>query len=174
MMLAATDLPSSMDRLSVSAASAQATPAPGPAIKQAAVTVDGRATKLVVMGFANRTVVLITQLGKVGALLHAEAATPWDPLAAPGDEPTVLEKRLLGAESTLHSVYATQVCHAVARVGLPGPVVLGLALAPLPRTAPREEDEDAWDGSDDLEAESARMRAIMGRLEDLIRPPTRR
>ncbi|KAL1747552.1 hypothetical protein HDZ31DRAFT_80391 [Schizophyllum fasciatum] len=126
--------------------------------------VAGNRTDIVVLPYADRILVLVTQLGKVGNLIQASlpATTPLQPapepdpvhpnaLALPPPPPGIQVTGLLGSSSsdhqhTLHYLYASQIATIVwaAEGGgaLSGPrrdVVIGLALR-KPVSPPEEDD----------------------------------
>ncbi|KAI9219056.1 hypothetical protein BC828DRAFT_387049 [Blastocladiella britannica] len=167
------------------AAGAQSTARGGPTTRQAAALVLGLPTNVVLQSFADRTVVLVTQLGKVGSLIMVEPAAPeatqflpsssladfGDPSSMEASEAMpvpVHDRRLLGPESALNAVYAADVARLVARHGLPTPVLVGIALRQIAGTAAVGDDEYDDSALDRLAEEAERMHAILAMVEELI------
>ncbi|KAJ7632698.1 hypothetical protein FB45DRAFT_913203 [Roridomyces roridus] len=107
---------------------------------------EGDATEIVLQTFADRVLVLVTQLGKVGNLIQATIPDT-APLMGPVDAQTLPEPPasiqltpLLGNApsqhlQTLHSLYAAQIATIIWTAGLGNPlevsrksVVVGIAL----------------------------------------------
>ncbi|KAL1761736.1 hypothetical protein FB107DRAFT_200506 [Schizophyllum commune] len=148
--------------------------------------IAGNNTDIVVLPYADRVLVLVTQLGKVGNLIQASlpATTPIQPasepnadhpnaLALPPPPPGIQVTGLLGSSSsdhqhTLHHLYASQIATIVwtAEGGraLAGPrrdVIIGLA----PRkSAPAPDDDDSLS-----EAERETYNAIMLLLQEILK-----
>ncbi|KAH7889367.1 hypothetical protein F5I97DRAFT_1843773 [Phlebopus sp. FC_14] len=92
---------------------------------QTAVDVEGVQTQLVVQPFADRTLVLVTQRGRVGNKIQAAvpsttpfAEEPADPESLPRPPPAIQLTPLLGNApsehmQTLHSLYAAQIATLV-------------------------------------------------------------
>ncbi|KAL1676985.1 hypothetical protein EV122DRAFT_215118 [Schizophyllum commune] len=148
--------------------------------------IAGNNTDIVVLPYADRVLVLVTQLGKVGNLIQASlpATTPIQPAAEPSaDHPNALAlpppppgiqvTGLLGSSSsdhqhTLHYLYASQIATIVwtAEGGgaLAGPrrdVIIGLALR---KSAPSPDDEGSLS-----EAERETYNATMLLLQEILK-----
>jgi len=110
--------------------------------------IEGISTTVVVQHFADRVLVLVTQLGKVGNLIQASlpSTTPLIPPSQPDVLPTpptaIQLTTLLGSAPSdhmriLHSLYASQIATIVWLQGSTNAegsrrsVVVGLALKPL-------------------------------------------
>ncbi|KNE66101.1 hypothetical protein AMAG_10358 [Allomyces macrogynus ATCC 38327] len=141
------------------------TPATSPAVprvKQSCIHVDGVATNLVLILYADRTQVIVTQLGKMGVTFEVDCVDPGVPALGIGTR--VVESRLLGSAAPVHSVYATEIARLVKLAGGAMPAVISLG---FPRR-PSGGDDDDMD-MDAASAEATRMAAIMQGLQDLIR-----
>ncbi|KAM6500457.1 hypothetical protein JOM56_003471 [Amanita muscaria] len=144
---------------------------------QATRNVDDRPTTVIVQPFADRVLVLITQLGKVGNLIQASLppTTPSIPPSSPDTLPTppaaIQLTNLLGSAPTdhmrlLHSLYASQVATMVwvhgsiaAIEASRRSVVVGLAL----------QSERADEGADITESERKSFHSIMDIVQQLLR-----
>ncbi|KAJ3371137.1 hypothetical protein GGF31_003560 [Allomyces arbusculus] len=133
-----------------------------PRVKQSCIQVDGVATNLVLILYADRTQVIVTQLGKIGVTLEVDCIDPGVP--ALGIDTRAIESRLLGSADPVHSVYATEIARLVKLAGGALPAVISLG---FPRRPARDEDADL--DMDAASAEATRMAAIMQGLQDLIR-----
>ncbi|KAF8625801.1 hypothetical protein AX15_005188 [Amanita polypyramis BW_CC] len=108
----------------------------------------GYPTTVVVQPFADRVLVLVTQLGKIGNLIQASlpSTTPLNPASSPDVLPTppaaLQLTTLLGSAPsehmrTMHSLYASQIATIVwlheagAGTGSRRSVVVGLAFQPF-------------------------------------------
>ncbi|KAI0664645.1 hypothetical protein C8Q70DRAFT_1048865 [Cubamyces menziesii] len=129
--------------------------------------IDGVQTDVLIQAFADRILVLVTQLGKVGSLIQASMpstmpllpAPPPDPeqpnvLPLPVPPPSLQLTPLLGSApseriQTLHSLYASQIATLVWTLEEASvletdrrPVIVGIALAKSPEPAHSSELSD--------------------------------
>lgn len=96
-----------------------------PRTLHAAAAVDGVHTELVVTAYENRYLVVATQLGKLGTLLHAHRDT------APDGTLTYRVDTLLGRrDDPLLQAAARRLADLAAAAGAPLPIVLSLGLKP--------------------------------------------
>ncbi|KAL1694642.1 hypothetical protein GGG16DRAFT_122346 [Schizophyllum commune] len=148
--------------------------------------IAGNNTDIVVLPYADRVLVLVTQLGKVGNLIQASlpATMPIQPAAEPSaDHPNALAlpppppgiqvTGLLGSSSsdhqhTLHYLYASQIATIVwtaegggALAGTRRDVIIGLALR---KSAPSPDDEGSLSA-----AERETYNAIMLLLQEILK-----
>ncbi|KNE57364.1 hypothetical protein AMAG_03085 [Allomyces macrogynus ATCC 38327] len=98
----------------------------------------------------------------MGVTLEVDCVDPGVP--ALGIDARVIDSRLLGTASPVHSVYATEIARLVKLAGGAIPAVISLG---FPRR-PASDDDDDLD-MDAASAEATRMAAIMQGLQDLIR-----
>ncbi|KAI0362402.1 hypothetical protein OH77DRAFT_49873 [Trametes cingulata] len=149
-------------------------------------SIDGVQTDVLVQAFADRVLVLVTQLGKVGSLIQASMPStmpllpppPPDPsqpneLPLPVPPPSLQLTPLLGSAPserihTLHSLYASQIATLVWTLEEANvletdrrPVVVGVALAKSPE--PSESSEL-----------SAHDRAVFRGVMDMVREVLRK
>ncbi|KAJ3365944.1 hypothetical protein GGF32_007444 [Allomyces javanicus] len=134
-----------------------------PRVKQSCIHVDGVATNLVLILYADRTQVIVTQLGKMGVTLEVDCVDPG--VQALGIDARVIEARLLGSADPVHSVYATEIARLVKLAGGAMPAIISLG---FPRRPTSDNDDNDLD-MDAASAEATRMAAIMQGLQDLIR-----
>ncbi|ORZ35485.1 hypothetical protein BCR44DRAFT_1434324 [Catenaria anguillulae PL171] len=146
-----------------------ATTTGGPIVRQSILSIHNTPTTLVLMSYSDRTVVLVSQLdGRVGTLIQVESvsptsSTPGDTTADAADSRShLLDQRLLGAESPMHSVYATEIAHVVSKCGVVMPVLVGLGLK---RLVSNEDDQH----QEDLEREMVRLKEVVAGVEAMIR-----
>ncbi|KAF8921211.1 hypothetical protein CPB85DRAFT_1381706 [Mucidula mucida] len=154
------------------------------ASKQIAKDLNGINTEVVIQTFADRILVLVTQLGKVGNLIQASlpATTPLLPVPAPDPEnpnalllppppPAIQLVPLLGNApsehiQTLHNLFVSQIATLVwesESESMMQPtrksVVVGIAL--------RKHNSSGIGGLDD--SERATFSAVMGMVQDLLK-----
>ncbi|KAF5357756.1 hypothetical protein D9756_001503 [Leucocoprinus leucothites] len=139
--------------------------------------INGIDTDVIVQRFSDRTLILVTQLGKVGNLIQASipatAVLPPPPLVPeqlPPPPPAIQLTNLLGTApsehmQTLHSLYASQIATLMwisepeSALGLgKKAVVVGLALK---KQAVEEEGLG--------ESEKVTFRGIMGLVRDMLK-----
>ncbi|PPQ87984.1 hypothetical protein CVT25_001063 [Psilocybe cyanescens] len=123
--------------------------------RQTSRSLNGKLTQVFMQTFADRVLILVTQMGKVGNLIQATlpataalippVSDPNQPnkLILPEPSPAIQLTSLLGSSpsahlQTLHSLYASQIATIVwteeAQIGLESlrrSIVVGLALYPL-------------------------------------------
>ncbi|KAH9484365.1 hypothetical protein JR316_0003846 [Psilocybe cubensis] len=148
--------------------------------RQTSRTLNGKHTQVFMQTFADRIVILVTQIGKVGNLIQAtlpatavlipRVPDPTQPnkLILPESSPAIQLTPLLGSapsphQQTLHSLYASQIATIVwteeALLGLERlrrSVVVGLALCQR-------------QGEDDPQGEQEVFQGVMSMLYDLLR-----
>jgi len=151
-------------------------PLPSPLIptKSLARELDGAHTELNIQTYADRVLVLVTQLNKVGCLIQA-TLPPTAPLLPPlpGKLPepslTTVLTPLFGAPPSehlhdLYSLYANQIAAIIwtaeGAAGLRRPVVVGIALQ-------RRKDEE---GQGLTERERALFEGVMGMVVECYGP----
>ncbi|KAG2020249.1 hypothetical protein CC2G_005614 [Coprinopsis cinerea AmutBmut pab1-1] len=142
--------------------------------------VNGVPTTIIIQTFADRILVLVTQLGKVGNLIQANLlSTSTLPLSDKNDDntiptpsPAIQLTPLLGSsisehQQTLHSLYASQIATIVwderSQFSIEGhrrSVVVGIALKRVEVDGP---------GCELSENERATFRGIMTWLQDIVR-----
>ncbi|KAG0249704.1 hypothetical protein BG011_009007 [Mortierella polycephala] len=106
--------------------------------KQAARTIQGRHTEALVTSFADKILILISQYGKVGSIIHTSVDQQSMTASAPSSDLVATTSRfLLGAgpsaskKSQLYQVYASHISQMIQHQNPAEtrPVVLSLALA---------------------------------------------
>ncbi|KAF8930231.1 hypothetical protein EDD21DRAFT_145049 [Dissophora ornata] len=129
--------------------------------KQAARTIQGRHTEVLVTSFADKILIVISQYGKVGSLIHTsvDQQSLTSSIMASSDLATTTSSFLLGAGSTvskktqLYQVYASHISQMIhhQNPAETRPVVLSLALsiqepdAEQSPTAAQEQDQRRQD-----------------------------
>ena len=105
---------------------AAAAPAAFPlATRQLAACVGGRETQVLLSGFADRVMVVVTQVGTLGTVLHAERESVL------GGGATFRVEALLGRrDDPLPELCARQLAERLAAAGCERPLLLCLGLAP--------------------------------------------
>ncbi|KAF8636701.1 hypothetical protein AX17_003505 [Amanita inopinata Kibby_2008] len=142
--------------------------------RQTTSELEGTSTTVIVQPFADRTLVLVTQLGKVGTLIQASlpSTTPLESTANPLPTPSAAIQltTLLGSApsdhmTTLNSLYASQIATIIwlheSNGALEAPrrsIVVGLALRPL----------RGIDDMDITESERATFYGVMDMLQKLL------
>ncbi|ORX89766.1 hypothetical protein K493DRAFT_266626, partial [Basidiobolus meristosporus CBS 931.73] len=102
--------------------------------KQAARTINGVFTEMLTLGFSNRILVIVSQFGKIGSLLHTTLASPPSnefSSVETSSEPVANTQYLLGANTEpIYQIYASQISTSISRMRPTEarPVILGLAL----------------------------------------------
>ncbi|XP_062510178.1 proteasome assembly chaperone 3-like isoform X1 [Corticium candelabrum] len=93
--------------------------------KQAAFLVNGIATEILLTHFGDRIFIAVTQLQKLGTIIHAASDKP---VEIEG-HPTFTVKILLGKDEPILEVYARRLMDEISRSSTPDvPVLLAIAL----------------------------------------------
>ncbi|KAI8067777.1 hypothetical protein BC940DRAFT_300451 [Gongronella butleri] len=109
-------------------------------LKRTALVVHDTHTEIMLQGFADKILVIVTQYGKIGSLVCPSFDVPphlaRDPKAAPTTSQFLLGEST-GAQSDLYILYATSIAQAIGAMNPSEkrPVLLGIALKPLDNMA---------------------------------------
>ncbi|KAF1798930.1 hypothetical protein V8B55DRAFT_1521050 [Mucor lusitanicus] len=104
--------------------------------KQAAITINGVHTEILLTGYADKIFVVITQYGKIGSLIQTTLDISPQLAMNPSAVPTTsqfLMGESTGEQSDLYILYSTSILQAIGAMNPheKRPLLLGIALKPL-------------------------------------------
>ncbi|GAN00824.1 conserved hypothetical protein [Mucor ambiguus] len=104
--------------------------------KQAAITINGAHTEILLTGYADKIFVVITQYGKIGSLIQTTLDISPQLAMNPSAVPTTsqfLMGESTGEQSDLYILYSTSILQAIGAMNPheKRPLLLGIALKPL-------------------------------------------
>ncbi|KAK4516680.1 uncharacterized protein ATC70_011658 [Mucor velutinosus] len=112
--------------------------------KQAAITVNGVHTEILLTGYADKIFVIITQYGKIGSLIQTTLDISPQLAMNPSAVPTTshfLMGESTGEQSDLYILYSTSILQAIGAMNPheKRPLLLGIALKPLEDMSARKQ-----------------------------------
>ncbi|KAI8393271.1 uncharacterized protein BYT42DRAFT_541566 [Radiomyces spectabilis] len=104
--------------------------------RQAACTIDGVHTEILLTGFQDKIFAVITQYGRIGSLIHTTLDIAPHRASNPANVPTTghfLFGESTGPQSDLYMLYASSIMQAIAAMNPyeKRPLLLGIALKPV-------------------------------------------
>ncbi|CAO0802744.1 unnamed protein product [Mucor circinelloides] len=112
--------------------------------KQAAITINGVHTEILLSGYADKIFVVITQYGKIGSLIQTTLDISPQLAMNPSSVPTTsqfLMGESTGEQSDLYILYSTSILQAIGAMNPheKRPLLLGIALKPLEDMSARKQ-----------------------------------